>query len=133
VIPLNAAMTGSPTHRDGVSCRSGDMSYPFGTARGSSWDTFLADFWSLRIFSKGSATIRARPCGVHRRKARLAPCCSHQAHGPPQLGRYPGRLISREDGQASVQVKARPEQAALASPAAARRGHDRQPAQEAAR
>jgi hypothetical protein len=50
-------MTGSPTHRDGVSCRSGDMSYPFGTARGSSWDTFLADFWSLRIFSKGSATM----------------------------------------------------------------------------
>ena len=57
MISLNAAMTGATSCRDGVSCRSSDMSCPFGTARCSLWDTFLADFWCLRNFSKGNATM----------------------------------------------------------------------------
>jgi hypothetical protein len=42
-------------------------------------------------------------------------------HGRPQLGRCPGRLISREDGPASVQIKAAPSKRRC-------RHNDRQPA-----
>jgi hypothetical protein len=49
-------MNGETSHRDGISRRLSDMSCPFGTARASLLDTFLADFLSLRIFSKGNAS-----------------------------------------------------------------------------
>ncbi len=73
------------------------MSYRFGASRGSLWYTFLADFWSLRTFSKDDATLTAARYSSERcdRPRRVLPFASDLMGARRKLPCTPAILIRK--------------------------------------